>query len=430
MQVVFFLVYIFEAAVAYMYFSENYKQKWSTVKVLLIAFGLYVIGFVGNLVFKNAVYINTVNFFIINAALGYVCFDISLKSSAFHSAFLMLINYCCEIIPEVGFNYIFGIPVLAYRENTFVLIILAIITKMLYLTVLRILLHFVSYKEHNKQENKSIAVSVIYSLIVAMMLEIFVYILARYELPKSFSLFCVILGSISVIFSCFVFIFNRNLQKQQNELLELKMQAQKDNADLQYLNLLEKKNEQMNIISHDLKNHLILINSMNNMEDVKRYTDSMLGELAQGSRLASTENKILDVVLGKYIDICEEKGIRLEIQARDENLSFMEINDVSSMMNNLLDNAVEAAEKSEEERKILLNIARVNNSFISVTVINSCDTPPVSKNGRLISTKHNKELHGYGTRSIERVVEKYNGIFRWKYDEVKKTFSYEIAFNR
>ena len=49
---------------------------------------------------------------------------------------------------------------------------------------------------------------------------------------------------------------------------------------MQYLNLIEKKNETMNVMAHDYKNHMIAISSMSNQAEIKNYIDELEKEIS------------------------------------------------------------------------------------------------------------------------------------------------------
>ena len=97
------------------------------------------------------------------------------------------------------------------------------------------------------------------------------------------------------------------------------------------------------------------------------------------------------------------------------------------MFNNLLDNAVEAASKSAV-KFIHLEITNSLNSYHKITVINSSDIEPNVKNKKLITTKKNKDAHGFGTKSIRKIVRKYKGEMNWEYNNEEKQFKSIILF--
>lgn len=48
-----------------------------------------------------------------------------------------------------------------------------------------------------------------------------------------------------------------------------------------------------------------------------------------------------------------------------------------------------------------------------ITIQNSYNEKPKVRNNRLVTTKDNPEMHGYGIKGVEQIVEKYDGEFVW-----------------
>lgn len=92
--------------------------------------------------------------------------------------------------------------------------------------------------------------------------------------------------------------------------------------------------------------------------------------------------------------------------------------DLCSLLGNLLDNAFEAAVQVQivTLRQINLTIRRKGNLLI-VVAENGYAVEPVMENGVFITQKEDKEHHALGMRSIEKVVEKYNGTFNHSYKD-------------
>ena len=75
-----------------------------------------------------------------------------------------------------------------------------------------------------------------------------------------------------------------------------------------------------------------------------------------------------------------------------------------------MDNAVESAEKTVNPFIELNVFHKENNNMTIITLIDSCRVNPIDKNGNLLPTKKpNPQFHGFGMRSIENIVKKYNG---------------------
>ena len=94
-----------------------------------------------------------------------------------------------------------------------------------------------------------------------------------------------------------------------------------------------------------------------------------------------------------------------------DDLKFIKEVDLYSLFGNIIDNAIEAVSKLEDEtlRCIGINIHTIGN-FISIKVDNYyMGDIQFSKEGKPITSKENKDYHGYGISSIQAIVEKYNG---------------------
>lgn len=84
--------------------------------------------------------------------------------------------------------------------------------------------------------------------------------------------------------------------------------------------------------------------------------------------------------------------------------------DICRLLSNMLDNAITACQDVKvENRRICLYIRGDNVSYI-FTVKNSIDESVIEKNPKLMSTKINRNEHGYGIRIIREISESYGGI--------------------
>ena len=428
MQLLFFLVYIFEAIIAFIYYSENYSLKRSNIFTFSLLFGLYIIAYFANILDHNTNYINAIIIFLINLIFSKVCFDISIKSSIFHSSFLLVTMFLTELVTEAGTSYFLHIPIDAYKNSISALIIIGIISKIFYLFVCKLVSSLFSYKIHSEQEIKNTYVLFIYPIMITATLMTFLYASTKYSFSKGLNLACVIISIVSLVFCCFIFIYNRIVQQQQNELITLQSQNQKNELNNTFYRLLEQKNEEQRVLVHDMKHHLYAINSLSTLEEVNKYIKKLKPNLDNYQFIGNSQNKMLDLILSKYSQICADNNISFSADVRKSNLSFMEDNDLASLLGNLLDNAVEAA-KSTDNAMIKFIINRENH-FVIISMVNSSFNEPVTHNNKIVSTKTDSTIHGYGIKSIEKTVEKYDGVYEWSYDKDNKEFHFNILFNR
>ena len=123
-----------------------------------------------------------------------------------------------------------------------------------------------------------------------------------------------------------------------------------------------------------------------------------------------TGNRILDTILTATTIQCQSHGISLTCVADGKELEFMQPMDISALFGNALDNAIESVKKISDRQKRLIHVsvARQKN-FLRIKVENCYEGDLEFENGMPKTTKQDKRYHGYGMKSIRKIVEKYNG---------------------
>lgn len=85
-------------------------------------------------------------------------------------------------------------------------------------------------------------------------------------------------------------------------------------------------------------------------------------------------------------------------------------NDLCSVLSNLLENAIEACKKNKvEKNKSIDLIIRKINKMIFIKIENPIEIKPILKEESFLTSKQEKDLHGWGLKSVQSVVEKYGG---------------------
>ena len=204
---------------------------------------------------------------------------------------------------------------------------------------------------------------------------------------------------------------------------------ERDAAD--YIRLLERRIDDERILLHDVKNHLAVIGECiekNRVVEADQYLKELGNDRAFHSVSRYTDNYVLNLILARYDSVCREKGVNLYIDAQSGRLEFLSYTEITSLICNLMDNAIEGAAKTEKPFVQLKvdYIAKYKTSLIAV--VNSCGRAPGrGKNGEYITTKQGMGFHGTGQRSIKKIVDKYSGTCRSSYDEEMGEFSVNIT---
>lgn len=206
----------------------------------------------------------------------------------------------------------------------------------------------------------------------------------------------------------------------ENAYLE-KLISQSDN----YYQVVKENIDLLNMKAHDLKHFIRDFRESGSLseEDLNELQDAV--EKYESSPL--TGNKTLDTVLNEKSYLCRKKEIPFYIMAKENLLGFIKPADMTSLFGNLISNAMECEEGIQDKSKrfILLKISRKGH-IISVHIENYCEQAIHFENGLPVSTKGDSRFHGFGLKSVEYIVRKYDGNTRI-YQE-NSIYSVDIIF--
>ena len=93
----------------------------------------------------------------------------------------------------------------------------------------------------------------------------------------------------------------------------------------------------------------------------------------------------------------------------------MDAPDITVIIGNLLDNALQAVEKLPSPLRKILVLLKYDKGRLFIKVENSFDGKVKKKDGH-IETMKSEIGHGYGLKNVERIVEKYEGCLQYSYD--------------
>ncbi len=229
-----------------------------------------------------------------------------------------------------------------------------------------------------------------------------------------------LLSCLMVLYLQFFVMDNRRLKNEleiTSQLLhqsKVRYQDNKKNVDL------------INLKCHDLKHQIrehtakgnITKDTINELEEIINIYDSNV----------RTGNEALDLILTEKSLLCQKANIKLSCLADCSNLSFIADSDLYCLFGNAIDNAVEAVMKIQDSNKRQINlIVRNVYSLVSINIENYYTGELIiGKDNLPITTKSNKDYHGFGMKSIKMIVDKYHGDL--KITKREDIFSLAILF--
>ena len=166
----------------------------------------------------------------------------------------------------------------------------------------------------------------------------------------------------------------------------------------------------INMKYHDLKHQIAALRAEKDPAIRDRWLDEMEEDISAYEAHNTTGNSVLDTVLTAKSLQCRKDGIAFSAVADGSCLSGIDIMDICTIFGNAMDNAIECERKIPDpaQRMIHLHLA-AQKQFILLRVENYCPAPPPFHDGLPITTKGDRENHGFGLKSIRHTARKYGG---------------------
>lgn len=415
-------IFLFETLSCFMFYENVYSKKTSKLKCF-IAYALsYIVQFL--LSFYIPPILKLILFAVCFLSISYFCYDSDIKSATYYSLTLTGFMFITEIIIVSISSFIFGINFNAFEDDLLVLITQSSLSKLIFFVVMFFISKLIKIKKNGQTPNKYTIMLGTLPLTTIIILYFLIYFGINYTVVPPYSSALTACSILLLFSNVFVFYIYEKIQKTNEEINKLHLENQRNEVSKELYDSMSLALDNSRILVHDVKNHfgsIFTIAKDNNYTKVTEYVNSIYENFDLDKDVKYSGNKMVDVILNRYVENSKSKGIFLEIQSCCSSLDFMSDVDIVSLLTNMFDNAIESAIHSTK-REIIFSINVRNSNYVTVQITNSCDEEPKSRNGKLISSKKDPSSHGVGTQSIKRVVERYNGSFLWNYDENNHEF--------
>lgn len=191
-------------------------------------------------------------------------------------------------------------------------------------------------------------------------------------------------------------------------------------------------------LRHDMRSHIANISllvknvagSVN--EELESYIGKMEETVSKLDFIYQTGNPITDIIIHQKGQEAEKKQIQFKVDFAYPTNLLIDIYDIAVILNNALENAIEACRKTEGKKQIKLH-SYVKGSLFFIEVENdfSEDIVIAEESGLPVSSKENGKLHGIGISNIQRCAKKYMGDIDIEISDTdgQKKFSLTVMMN-
>lgn len=199
-----------------------------------------------------------------------------------------------------------------------------------------------------------------------------------------------------------------NQQKEkENLILEKQIESMKS-----HIKEVERLYQDMRGLKHDMGNHITVLERLyaaNEKEEAVQYIGKLRQKFLETTGEIKTGNPVTDVILNEKKKSAEENQIHFTSDFIYPKDTGVDVFDVSVLLSNALENAIEAAKQCEQPY-IALTAYRKKNIYM-IEIENSLRVPLKinADTGLIATTKKDKEGHGMGLLNIRKVARKYYG---------------------
>lgn len=212
-------------------------------------------------------------------------------------------------------------------------------------------------------------------------------------------------------------------------LLEGEEKQRIEDENLLYMQLLErdkldiervkKQYDDIRGLRHDMKHYIGIIQSLIS-EGKNEQAIEIIQSIYNNSTIYETvmysDNHIINAILSEKKSRCDSLSIPLSINCTGKYEGRSEL-ELGIILANLLDNAIEAEEKLNNNQCILVDIHQIKENY-QISVRNYIEESVLYNNSELVTSKYDKNNHGLGTRSVKKLTSKIDGSIDF-YEENK-----------
>lgn len=238
------------------------------------------------------------------------------------------------------------------------------------------------------------------------------YVLKTGKMEKTYDrltlLFCAV-SSITVIVVIMLYqgIRAKQEEKQQAELLVAQIDSIK-----RHIEQVEDLYHNIRSMKHDMTNHILTLERLyeeSNIEEAEMYSEKLKMELNQMTGGIESGNPVTNVILQEFAKEAGNRGILFYSEFYYPVDSNVDVFDISVILNNALQNAMENTREGKGQRISIISYQR-NNAYI-IEICNSFagNLQWNAESGLPVTSKEKADGHGYGLANIRSVAGKYAG---------------------
>lgn len=240
---------------------------------------------------------------------------------------------------------------------------------------------------------------------------------ANWRIEPGFQLYYLMLSVVLLVMLLLFYAMFYVINQSYSRNLELLAQQASLEAQQKLLLLSQKSYEEMKLLRHEIKNHDAYIEMLvanHQYEELEHYVSKRQGVSHDPLEQIRCGNQVIDAAVNQGMAMAKLEGVRMEVRAAVPAKLSIQDSDLFALLNNLLSNAIESSAAAKTAEPIVRIRLYQERGYLFIHVENPIDpSVEAAERLKLHTTKENRELHGYGTKVIQRIAEQYNGYVQY-----------------
>ena len=238
------------------------------------------------------------------------------------------------------------------------------------------------------------------------------YLLEGGENRVLYDVLIVLFCAVSIISIVVVIVLYQDIKAKQEENRQAESLAIQIGNIRRHIGQVEDLYQGIRGVRHDMTNHILTLERLyeeNRVKEAIAYGTELKTTLAGMSGEMASGNAVTDVILQEQKREAEKLQISFRSAFYYPKDTAINAFDISVILNNALQNAIEYAQQSKTPYLSIRSYHR-NNAYM-IEVCNSFDGELQwdTESGLPVTSKEKADGHGYGLLNIRRVARKYSG---------------------
>lgn len=382
--------------IVFLFFGNVYHIRYNSKMPYILTF----ITWTGFMFWVNSYNIGILNliFFFVSSELICIClFNTNFRKSWLYNGLIMLFLLFNDIITYIIWSAAYGKSTSEVAVSSNLLIIS---------NLLNILISFAEYKvlvaSANRSELKAVQKQETAFLLFMTLVECYiVHFLSQQIQSNADGYITLVILATFLVFNIYVTYIIKKVADLYKYKYDSELIARQSNMQFEHYKEMEQTYHEARHIIHDMKQHLTVMEDLNNSES-SEYSSTLENRLESLFVGFQCSNQILSIIIGRKCKLAESKNIHVKMDVEDIDLDFMEDLDITSIFANLWDNAIEACDRLEPERRKILFMMNKVNGFIIINMENAYDKDEYAEMCRNSLTTTKENHMGVGLAAIKK----------------------------